>query len=272
MSLPTPPLRSDGPATFADRGDTFMAALPAFETEMNALGAQVAIDAAAVIAAAPGAVAAANFKGEYAAGTTYQIGQSVSYGGDTWFAKTINTGTTPVSGVNWQRAVAIPNQTGQAGKVLVTDGNVLSWVNKDPGIHSVTVHSGNGKGSGTNSVRRFTTVKSSVGTDITYADSAVNGASFTINSPGLYAIFAQDTGTAQYAIGVTVNAPNLAVSATAVPTANLLSLSTQPASAINSTYTASMTVRLNASDVIRLFSAANTTSSYCYFSIIKVGL
>lgn len=40
-TLPSPPLRSDGPATFADKGDAFMAALPAFVTQANALEANV---------------------------------------------------------------------------------------------------------------------------------------------------------------------------------------------------------------------------------------
>ena len=126
-TLPTPPLRSDGPAVFADRGDAFMVALPTFVTEANALASQVSIDSAAVAAAAPGAVAAANFKGEYAAGTTYQIGHSTSYGGDTWFAKTINTGVTPVVGAAWQKVQLIPSQTGNSGKFLKTDGTTSSW-------------------------------------------------------------------------------------------------------------------------------------------------
>ncbi len=36
-ALPDPPLRRDGPANFADKGDTFMAALPQFVTEANTL-------------------------------------------------------------------------------------------------------------------------------------------------------------------------------------------------------------------------------------------
>ena len=127
-ALPTPPQRSDGPDTFANNGDTFIAALPLFVTEANALGAQVSADAAAVALVAPGAIAAAQFQGEYSAGVTYSVGQSVSYGGDTWFAKTVNLAVTPVTGANWQKVQAIPAQAGQSGKVLGTDGNSASWV------------------------------------------------------------------------------------------------------------------------------------------------
>lgn len=105
--LPTPPSRND-PTNFSARGDAFLGALPAFATEANALAVDVnadavsaAADAATAEAAKTAAVGAANYKGDYAAGTTYQVGQSVSSGGKIWIAKTINTGITPVEGANW---------------------------------------------------------------------------------------------------------------------------------------------------------------------------
>lgn len=50
----------------------------------------------------------------------------------------------------------------------------------------VYVHTGNGNGSASN-IRRYTTVEENTGTDITYTDSATDGASFTINTTGWYA-------------------------------------------------------------------------------------
>ena len=123
MSLPTPPLRSDGPATFADRGDAFLAALPQFEIDMNAVAA-VANDALAV---APAAVAAAQYLGDYSAGATYAIGKSVSYGGFIWYAKTVNTGVTPAVGANWQQVIGVAPTSGHAGEFLTTDGSATSW-------------------------------------------------------------------------------------------------------------------------------------------------
>lgn len=62
-ALPTPPSRSD-PATFAERGDAFMSALPTFQAEINALqittNAQTAADAAASATSAAEAVVAKN--------------------------------------------------------------------------------------------------------------------------------------------------------------------------------------------------------------------
>jgi hypothetical protein len=92
--LPTPPSRDQSEATFVNNANAFLGALPAFATEAN----QLALD---VEAASTAAVGAANYQGEYDAGTTYQIGQSVSYLGTVFIAKTVNTGVTPVVGANW---------------------------------------------------------------------------------------------------------------------------------------------------------------------------
>ena len=52
-ALPTPPSRAL-PGTFADLGDIFLGALPAFATEANALEANVdALEAAATASALP---------------------------------------------------------------------------------------------------------------------------------------------------------------------------------------------------------------------------
>ena len=62
-ALPTPPSRSV-PASFAERGDAFMSALPTFQAEINALqittNAQTAADAAASATSAAEAVVAKN--------------------------------------------------------------------------------------------------------------------------------------------------------------------------------------------------------------------
>ena len=118
--LPTPPSRSQSPDTFSTDADAFLGALPDFQEEANdqadyldALAVQVDADATASAASAAIAAGAANYQGDYNAGTTYQIGESVSYSGRRYVAKTVNTGVTPVDGANW---------------FLINDGDVLGPV------------------------------------------------------------------------------------------------------------------------------------------------
>lgn len=75
---------------------------------------------------------------------------------------------------------------------------------------AVIVHSGNGHGSTNTAIRRYTTTALSVGADITYADSATLGASFTINTTGLYAVFVSDNraGGVHWS-GASLNSPAL---------------------------------------------------------------
>ena len=118
--LPTPPSRSQSPETFSVDADAFLGAFPDFQAEANdqadyldALAIDVDEASAAAVAAAAIAAGAANYQGDYNAGTTYQIGESVSYTGRRYVAKTVNTGVTPADGANW---------------FLINDGDVLGPV------------------------------------------------------------------------------------------------------------------------------------------------
>jgi hypothetical protein len=74
----------------------------------------------------------------------------------------------------------------------------------------VMVDTGNGFGSGNTKVRRFANVDINVGSDITYADSATDGASFTINTNGIYTISYTDyRGDSGDSAGVAVNSSTL---------------------------------------------------------------
>jgi hypothetical protein len=82
---------------------------------------------------------------------------------------------------------------GTNGQVLTSAGSGLpSWTTISVGNHSVTVNTGNGHGSTNTKIRRFTTTVASSGSSITYADSAANGATFTINTEGTYAVVYTD--------------------------------------------------------------------------------
>ena len=130
MTLPIGPQPTDSPEVFTARAYPFLGALPQFETDMNA----VATIASNALLALPAATAASNYRGDYLAGTTYTVGQSVSSGGSVWYAKTTNLGVTPVAGANWQQmSASVANPSGHAGKVLSTpDGITTSWVVRLP--------------------------------------------------------------------------------------------------------------------------------------------
>lgn len=129
-ALPTPPSRQ-APATFSERADEFLGALPTFVTEANTLASEAEADAAAAatqagiaadkateannykIAAEAAANAAQLFSSApvWASGTTYSIGDAVwsplNY--QTYRRITNGAGTTDPSqdDTNWTGAVTI---------------------------------------------------------------------------------------------------------------------------------------------------------------------
>lgn len=122
--LPTPPSRDD-PANFATRADAFLAALPDFATEANALADDVNADAASAAAdaaaadtsateAAASAAAAAAASGavKWVSGTTYTEGAVVwsPINFLSYRRKTTGGGTTDPSldETNWAKLVTDP--------------------------------------------------------------------------------------------------------------------------------------------------------------------
>lgn len=120
---------------------------------------------------------------------------------------------------------------------------------------SVIVHSGNGYGSTNTKFRRFTTILENVGPSITYADSAANGASFTINSAGIYAIRYQDK--AQDTHAITRNA-NGAVNPGLTNVSEILAVSSTTGSGIK---LVNAVAKLDVSDVLNAHSGAVSTET-----------
>lgn len=140
------------------------------------------------------------------------------------------------------------------------------------GDHAVVVHTGNGQGSSSTAIRRFTTAMINVGTAITYADSATLGATFTINENGMYAIYYQDislTSTA-WQIAISLNSAELTTAPANLAVASRLAAAWNQSAAANGVGTGCV-AQLVAGNVIRPHCLALTSAvNHNYFSIRKV--
>lgn len=127
---------------------------------------------------------------------------------------------------------------------------------------------GNGHGSSNTTIRRFSTLVESVGSAITYADSATLGASFTINEDGIYSMNYSDfntPGTSNFGVSKNTTSGNIA----GVSDENRLALVQQVFSNLSQI---GYTGFLKAGDIIRAHTdgTPNASSSYVIFSICKV--
>lgn len=113
----------------------------------------------------------------------------------------------------------------------------------------VRLNTANGYGSTNNKIRRFTTTVTNQGSDITYADSATLGASFTINTSGVYSVTYTDAFVGGNDFGVSVNTatPTTAIASCAL--SEIVCMSTTPA--VNQGGCVGSTLYLAAGAVIR---------------------
>lgn len=135
----------------------------------------------------------------------------------------------------------------------------------------LVVQEGNGHGSTNTKIRRFSTIVRNAGSAITYADSATNGASFTINEDGLYAMSWTDLRSAgNDHIGFTLNSSELTTDVSSLVNEEDRLIST---TVISGSYcNVSTMIKLSAGDVIRPHSAGllDGTTSLVRFRIMKV--
>ncbi len=183
-----------------------------------------------------------------------------------------NVNQTAAAGDCWEFVA----KTVSTYKVHVTkeDGTAVVVASTSVGNHEVVVHTGNGHGSTNTKVRRFTTTLTNVGTAITYADSAANGASFTINEAGLYAIFYSDRRTdAGCYVGASVNSAELTTVIATIAVANRIMVTRASESTVdNDTGAVSRVIRLAVNDVVRPHTdgSLDDTTPRDTFAIIKV--
>lgn len=132
---------------------------------------------------------------------------------------------------------------------------------------------GNGHGATNTKIRRFTTTVRNVGTAITYADSANNGASFTINEDGVYMVTYSDSyGAGSSDMGLSINSTELTTDITSITNADRLLCWVSANS--NFTATGSVQVTARKGDVIRAHTTAlvnQTVDQRTTFKITHIG-
>lgn len=263
-ALPSPPSTSD-PANFSSKADAHILALQTFTTEVNAFGASLA--GAGIITPTRDSVAAT-------ATTTDLWNNSII---QDWTGTPTITNFPAAPAVGSQR-IAYPtvgttitnnaniivqgnaNRTADAGEEwtitpITTTTFYVTIQRKDglpvvPPKSMVRLNTANGYGSTNTKIRRFTTPVTNQGTDITYADSITLGASFTINTNGVYAIsYTDNFNTASSTNGISLNSNQLTTNISGITVSNILAMNTAPTA--NFLAHCGATLYLNAGDVIR---------------------
>lgn len=184
-------------------------------------------------------------------------------------------------GTNWNAISSVSATQTIAGIAsLATPAEVVAGTNNTKAITPSSLRGGtiksfirlngaNGLGSTNTAIRRFTNTVETFGSDITYADSATLGASFTIVNDGLYSISYTDgaNGTA-VGFGVTVNSSQL-TSAYSVTTVSTRLCGTD--AQVSLTGCASGTFYLTATSVLRPHVAPGAVgSTSALFTIARI--
>lgn len=137
---------------------------------------------------------------------------------------------------------------------------------------TIRLHTSNGWGSTATQIRRYTTAVQNQGTAITYTDSAADGATFTINESGMYAISVYDNfSSATRYMGISLNSSELTTGIISISTADRLSVGAGDGS--NVPANANWVGYLQKGDVVRPHGdgAATSSAARAGFTIAKVG-
>lgn len=167
----------------------------------------------------------------------------------------------------------MPTQiNGNNGVNRVQDNTVeFSDLNPSADYSMVRLNTANGYGSTNTRIRRFTNVVANVGADITYADSATLGGSFTINKSGVYSISYNDQFSASGSLGISLNSNQLTIAINLINASNFLA--GQTVGAANHLGCATWQGYLQAGDIIRPHTDASisgTNVNSCQFTIARV--
>jgi hypothetical protein len=168
-----------------------------------------------------------------------------------------------------QGGTGVTTSTGTGSVVLSASPTFTGNVTTP--LSYVRLNTANGYGSTNTKIRRFTNIVNNVGTDITYADSATLGGTFTINTTGVYSVNYSDQLTTAIEMGVSINSTQLTTSIYLINVADILTCSTTPMNSYASTSSAIFYAASGA--VIRAHTTGGTTGgqpNMCQFTIARV--
>ena len=178
-------------------------------------------------------------------GSTYEGPRFLRFTGAltlTHNATTLNLpGAANITTAAGDTCIAIPNYAGNGWNVVqfqragfglsvAADSAAARAVLGLPSASAPVVHlnTANGYGSTATKVRRFTNTVLSQGSDITYSDSAADGATFTINTSGVYAISWSDNFNGTEVIGLSLDNANGATGVRALAISSVLAHAITP--------------------------------------------
>lgn len=254
--------------------DALYAALPEFATQIDAVVAAFNFNSTNSTSTTSLAIAIASKSLTVQTSKSYVPGQAVT------IARTSDA-------TKWMRGEVTSYDSGTGALVVnartmsSVGGTFTDWTISQAAVEGlvadnvVTVHTGNGHGSTNTKRRRFQTTKEATGTDITYADSATLGGSFTANGTGLYEIYYYDSysgGRASF--GITVNNSQGSTTITTVTGSERL-LMTSSSTVGGVPVAVCRTIKLIAGDVFYAHTDGTpdtTTEAQTYLSVRKVAV
>lgn len=162
--------------------------------------------------------------------------------GDTIYGGASGTRTRLAGNTSVESAYLVQTGDGSASAAPV-------W-RKASELARIRLHTQNGYGSTNTCIMRFSTAVVNTGSGITYADSATNGASFTVTEAGIYSFsFVAGFNAAGAVLGLSLNSAQLTTSMNSITAADRLVMSA--VSAADYPECVSWTGYLDAGDVVR---------------------
>lgn len=160
-------------------------------------------------------------------------------------------------------------------EIQVAVSNVAPQFSEDDS--AIRVHTGNGAGTTNTNIRRFASIEQSLGSAITYLDSAADGGSFVINEDGVYHInyFDLDQITTVTSLGLSLNSTQLSTALDAINVSDRLAMtSLSRGTAGTESAHVSWSGPLKAGDIVRAHFGSGPMeplTSQCGFTIAKEG-